>query len=309
MIKHCKRLLKRLPHRQTNSAWTLGLPLLCLLLGGCDLFKFKEQTPEADTQKVAVARVQDKFLYKEDLAGIAAGNMSQADSINRVELYVKAWIRKQLLISEAEQKIEFNEADIERKMLDYRYALMVYEYEKFYINNQLDKSVTEDEIAAYYASHQDNFELKQNIIKGIFVKLSKDAPRLNRFRRWMRRNDQNSLDELRSYCYQFATNYSLEDSSWVNFEDVIQNTPFASIPNKVQFLRNNKYNETADDEYYYFLKIVEYKISDEISPLEFVRDDIENIIINKRKIALANQLEEDVYNRAKNENEFEIFNP
>ncbi len=304
MTKHYRILLQR-----SRLITAINCVLACLLLSGCDLFKMKEPKAEPEVNRVAIARVKDKFLYKEDLTGIASGNMSQADSINRVELYVKTWVRKQLLIDEAAQQIAFNEADIERKMLDYRYALMVYEYEKYYINNNLNKAVTEEEIAAYYASHQDDFELKQNIIKGIFVKLDKDAPRLKRFRRWIRRNDESSLDELRSYCYQFAVNYSLEDSAWVNFEDVVQNTPFAAIPNKIQFLRNNKYNETTDDAYYYFLKILEYKISDEISPLEFVRDDIENIIINKRKIALANQLEEDVYNRAKNENEFEIFNP
>jgi hypothetical protein len=41
--------------------------------------------------------------------------------------------------------------------------------------------------------------------------------------------------------------------------------------------------------------------------LEFVRDNIVEIIVNKRKIALANQLETDIYSEAQNNNDFEIY--
>jgi hypothetical protein len=58
----------------------------------------------------------------------------------------------------------------------------------------------------------------------------------------------------------------------------------------------------------YFLKVDQYRISDNVSPQEFVKDDIRNIILNKRKVELAKQLEEEVYHAAQNEKEFEIFN-
>ena len=88
---------------------------------------------------------------------------------------------------------------------------------------------------------------------------------------------------------------------------MIKNSPMAEIPNKVQFLRNNKFFETSDDDFRYYLKIEEYKISDNVSPLEFVKDDIRNIILNKRKVLLAEQLEEKVYNEASENEQFEIY--
>ena len=66
--------------------------------------------------------------------------------------------------------------------------------------------------------------------------------------------------------------------------------------------------ETEDAQFKYFLKVEEYRISDNVSPLEFVREDIKNIIINKRKVQLAQKLEEDLYEKAKTNKEFEIFN-
>jgi hypothetical protein len=40
-----------------------------------------------------------------------------------------------------------------------------------------------------------------------------------------------------------------------------------------------------------------------------VRNDIKQIILNKRKVALANQLEEEVFEKAKRSNKYEIYNP
>ena len=82
----------------------------------------------------------------------------------------------------------------------------------------------------------------------------------------------------------------------------------AEIPNKIQFLKSNPYFETSDDNYLYFLRVRQYRILDNISPLEFVMDDIKNIILNKRKVELAKKLEDEVYKYALDQNEFEIFN-
>ena len=84
-------------------------------------------------------------------------------------------------------------------------------------------------------------------------------------------------------------------------------SPLIGIPNKVQYLKNNKFIETEDESFFYFFKIHDYRISEDISPLDIVRDDIENVIINKRKIQLAHQLEEDIYERAETKSDFELF--
>jgi hypothetical protein len=184
---------------------------------------------------------------------------------------------------------------------------MVYEYQKYYINNELNSQVSDEEVNQYYEDNIDNFILKQNIIKGIFVKLPKEAPKIPALRRLIRSRKNEDKEELRSYCYRFATTYSLEDSVWLNFDEVIANTPLIGIPNKVQYLKTNNYVETSDDNYLYFLKINEYKISDENSPVEFVADQIRAIIKNKRKVVLKEQLEQDIYKRAIRNNEFEIY--
>ena len=286
-------------------------PIILLVLTSCDIINFKDQEAGLNFNDNAnikpIARAHDQYLYFDDLEGLIPSDISKADSANLVQRYVKSWINKQLVISEASEKLDLDEVEVERKVLDYRYALMIHEYQKLYINEKLKIDVSHDEVEAYYIDNKENFQLRQNIIKSRYVKLAKEAPRLNVFKRLFISNNDKQLDELRSYCYQYATTFHL-DTTWVNFDEVIENTPMVAIDNKIQFLRRTSYHETSDDNYQYFLMIMEYKLSDEISPLEWVYDDIERIIINKRKVELAKELEEGIYERAVQNSDFEIFN-
>ncbi|MGB3850188.1 MAG: peptidyl-prolyl cis-trans isomerase [Tunicatimonas sp.] len=287
-----------------------------LLLGACherslpNFLRFKNQEATEGIIRQPVARVYDNYLYEQDLEGLVDESSSAEDSANLVGRYIDTWVKKQLLLAEAASQMNIDEAEMERKILDYRYALIVYEFEKNYVNQEVDTEVSDRDIEQYYDEHKDNFELKQNIIKGIFAKVPQEAPRVGRLRNLFQGElDEEARAEIRSYCLSFASAYSLDDSTWYNFEEVIANTPLVSIPNKVQFLQKNEYVETSDDIYVYFVKVQEYKISDQISPLEFVKDDIVKIITNQRKVALTQQLEEDIYRDAKKNNEFEIFPP
>ena len=279
---------------------------LSLLNSGCDLIRMK-QNEETQASRKSVARVQDTYLYQDELAGIVTENLSKEDSMARVTAYINSWVRKQLLIGEARKTININEAEVERKVLDYRYSLIGYEYQNFYIKQNLDENVSDAEIAEYYKAHTDNFILKQNIVRGSFIIVPRSAPRTNRVKELMFSKKEKDINELRSYCLSFSSAYHLPDSLWMEFDKLVVGSPLAEIPNKVQFLKTNPYYETSDTESLYFLKIDEYKISDNISPLEFVSGEIRNIILNKRKVELAKKLEDDVYENAAKRKDFEIF--
>jgi hypothetical protein len=293
-----------------NNLLTILIFILCFGLFGCDYINLKQSEAQEGEEEVQipVAKVGNSILYQKDLAGIVGKDINLKDSSNLVNRYVNSWIKKQLLILEASEKINFDQASIERKVLDYRYALMVHEYKKYYVGNNLDTAVTDQEIEKYYIDNKDNFELKQNIIRGYFVTVTKDAPKIDQLKSLLMSNEPEDFKELKSYCFRFAETYFLEDSVWINFDEAIRNTPFVSVTNKVDFLKSNQFVEDSNEKNLYFMKIKEYKISDQISPLEFVRNDIKQIILNKRKVALANQLEEVVFEKAKSSNKYEIYN-
>ena len=263
-------------------------------------------TKKNTEQEAAIARVHEKYLYLKDIERIVPKGTSSQDSASFVNRYIESWIRKQLMLSKAGE-IDMDKIEIERKIQDYQYALIVYEYQKKHIQENLDTAITYKEIEYYYKANLVNFELKQNIIKGRFIKIPINAPKIDQVKKWVKSEVNEELKELKSYCFRFATLYSLEDSIWFNFDEVIQNTPFKSIPNKIQFLHNNRYIEAEDSNFVYILKINDYEITDQISPLEFVKETIKNIITNKRKVELIRNLEESIYKGAKLNDEFEIY--
>lgn len=287
--------------------WLWAIPIL-FTLQHCDLIRMKDKSEAAeDAGRVAVARVNKSYLYKDDLAGIVPPGTPREDSAGRVEAYINSWIRKQLLMQEALKKISINEAELERKIMDYRYSLIAYEYQAYYIRQHLDTAISKTDIENYYSENRDNFILKQNIVRATFIKVPKSAPRTNKIRDLILSKKEKDREELKSYCLSFSAAYHLSDSAWMVFDELVKNTPLAEIPNKVQFLRNYTYYETTDDNFIYFLKVDEYRISDNVSPLEFVRDEIKNILLNKRKVELVRRLEDEIYAEALRNKEFEVL--
>jgi hypothetical protein len=281
--------------------------LIGILTSGCDLIKIKGENSDTDERREPAARANNSYLYKDELMNIVAAGTPAEDSAKLVEAYINSWIRKQLLIQEASRKIDINEAEVERKVLDYRYSIIAYEYQNFYVNKNLDTAVPNAEIEKYYNDNIDNFILKQNIVQGTFIKVPQNAPRTNKIKELIYSTDEKAARELKSYCLSFSAAYHISDSTWMVFDDLVKNSPLAEIPNKIQFLKTNPYYETSDSNFLYFLKVDRYRISDNVSPLEFVRDDIRNIILNKRKVDLAKRLEDEVYKAAMNDDNFEIY--
>lgn len=281
------------------------LPIL-LSLSSCDYLASSDQM-SVNASKELVASVGNSFLFASDISNIISAQTSKDDSALIVEQFVRNWIKKELLVQEANNNMKINQSEIERKVADYRFTLLSYEYQKLMVQQSLDTSVAFQEIRDYYEENQVNFALKQNIFRGRYLKISNDAPKKNDVKRWIKSSRPQDMESLKSYAFQFADNYSLEDSTWIKFDDIIKNSPLSTISNKVQFLRRNRYVEEVDSVYLYLLNIQEYKISEEASPLEFVQEEIRNIILNKRKVALAKSLENDIYGRAKENEDYKIY--
>lgn len=281
--------------------------LLASFLPACDLIKIKGDNSESDSERQPAARANNSYLYKDELNGIVAPGTPAEDSAKLVEAYINNWIRKQLLIQEASRKIDIDEAQVERKILDYRYSIIAYEYQNYYVNQHLDTLVSNAEVEKYYKDNIDNFILKQNIVQATFIKVPQNAPRTDKIKPLIFSSGEKEMRELKSYCLSFAAAYHISDSTWMVFDELVRNSPLAEIPNKIQFLKTNPYYETSENNFLYFLKVDQYRISDNVSPLEFVRDDIQNIILNRRKVDIAKKLEDDVYKEALNDDDFEIF--
>lgn len=268
---------------------------------GLNLAACKEKP--AEEKGKPLARVGNSFLYEEDLQGTLVIN---GDSIQSVKNYIQNWIRETLLLQKAEQNLQGSMEKFDKLAQDYRKSLVTYEYESELIRQKLDTVVSDEEIGKYYEENKENFELKDNIIKVVYVKVRKNAPKVERVKTWYRSEAVNDKDELSTYCLQYADNFYLDDNTWLLFDDILKEIPI-KLYDKEAFLQNNRHIETQDSTFYYFVNIRGFMMRKSISPLSFERENVRNILLNKRKVELIRQMREDIYKEGMNNRSFEVY--
>jgi len=257
---------------------------------------------------IPLARVFDKYLYISDLKGLVPKGMTAKDSVQFVKNFIDNWTHQNVLVVEADDKLPSSEKDFTLQLNDYRNSLLIYEYDKAVINHNLDTVVKDDEITKYYNDNQQEFELRNNIVKVIYIKLVKGSPYTSRFKQLLsniNKNPQNHV-QLANLAPKNAVNYFLDDQSWLLFDDLLKEVPVNTY-NQEQFLQNNRYIEIADKEFIYMLLIEDFKIKETASPLSFEKENIRKILLQKRKIKLIQKAHEDLYSNAMNNKDVEIF--
>jgi len=253
-----------------------------------------------------IARVQDKYLYLDDFEGLIPDNTSYRDSISIVRSYVNDWVKTNVMIYQAEQNLPSDQLDFSKQLEEYRNSLIIYKYETSIIDQNLDTIVTDKEILEYYNSHLNDFELKENITKAVYIIIDNDTGLEELFDEIFNLADSLLLDSLEHYIPTNVLSSSIDTANWVSFFEIQQIIPIETY-NRELFLKNNRFAKIHTDRYIYFVKFFDFKIKDDISPLDFKRRDIYNIIISKRKITLTKKVRNDIYERALMNNEFEVY--
>lgn len=270
------------------------------------VFAFSCSKSNNEIENIPLARVHNKFLYESDIKSLFNSNISKEDSIVVARNYINNWIKKQLLMQKAELNLNEESKDIEKQIEDYRSSLLIFKYKQELIKQKLDTIITNQEIENYYNEYSGNFILNHNIVKALFLKISKEAPENDKVKRWYKSNDPENLSRLEDYCYQYATKFDDFDNKWIPFNNLLIEIP-TNINDQERYLRYNKYIETEDDLFYYFVKINEYSLKSTVQPLEYAQLKIKSILLNKRKFTFIDELENTIYNDALNRNEFIIY--
>ena len=254
-----------------------------------------------------VARVHHQYLYKSDVAHLAAEASSPEDHAEMVERYVQSWITKQLMIAAAEACGSDHQAEPERRVLDYRYALLVHNFIEKQINAQLNREVSPEEIEDYYQAHQEDFLLRSPVFKSKFVILPQHAPNKASVGQLLLANDAKKKEKLQDYCLKFAHQHSLKEEGWFQWDELTKATSYSKIKNPFRLLNKSKLLQTSDKEYAYYFKISAYKRANEVSPLALVKEQITDMIVYKRKIDLANKIKEEILHKAQKNNDYVIY--
>ena len=276
----------------------ISILLLCACTGCRDFF--------AKSDRVVVAECYGQKLYAEDLAGVFPTDASRMDSLARVNAFIDSWVRRQLLIHQAERTLEDQQLDFTKELQDYRNSLVIYAYETQMIEQFLDTVISEEEISEYYEEHKDNFQLRSTMVKVAYVILEQDEKHLKDFQQLMKDPDTLLLVRLDVLASHFAVASFLEVDSWIRLEDLQNKVPI-EIYNLESFFKKNRFVSFEKDNYIYLVRFEDYLLEESVSPLEIESDNIKNIILLKREKDLLSRLNEELYEKAVKEKVFEIY--
>lgn len=278
----------------------VGYGLILSLFASCS------GSSEKEKNRTAIARANNDYLYADEITNLVPAGTPAKDSLELLKKFIDNWVRESLVIQKAENNLTDEQKNVQKQLEDYRKSLITYAYEKELVQQKLDTVVSNEEIEQYYNNNQSDFELKDNIIKVIYVKVSRKAPGIDKLRKWYKSDNMKDREQLAGYCHQFAENFYLDDNSWLLFDDLLKEIPIQTY-NKELFLQNNRFVEVSDSLSNYFLNIKGFKIRNSTSPLSFEKENIRNIILNKRKLELITKMKQDVYNDAANSKKIEIY--
>ena len=238
-----------------------------------------------------MAEVYGEKLYLSSAQKTIYLNLGEINNSEQISSYVNSWVRKKILEEEIRTSVE---TDSEIKLLTKKYesSLLLDKFERKLVVGNLDTIIFDSEIKNYYNDNKDHFRLTTPIFRFYFTKIEANKPKIDAFFTWWKRGDK---EKVKEYCLNYSSQYLLDDDKWYELTFLKLLMPEnlfgeSNFTNDKMLQKNKKGNE-------YFLKIIEKIEKNDFPPLEFVKEDIKRIVLQKRKLSLIRKWKKELFKK------------
>ncbi|MBP5476456.1 MAG: hypothetical protein J6Y00_02050 [Paludibacteraceae bacterium] len=261
--------------------------ILCLVavLTACQPFQKRNRSG-------IIAEVEGQTLTQEDIARLTAG-MAPGDSARVAEQYIQDWA---ISILQYEKASAAGSERIEQLVADYRRRLYREAYEQMLVRKYMPKQIDDSLVARFYAEHQQQFVLRESIVKGILVVLPQGAPGQDKLRKWLA-SPQDELENIEKYAYRYAAGYELFLDTWKTANQLLLRLPVDARTLQTE-LRKDRLIELGDSAQVCFLKVTDRHFAQDPMPLDYADADIRNILLKQREISFLQQQRHELYEEA-----------
>lgn len=273
--------------------------LVFILFLSCDSIEFQKK--DIITNK-PIATVNNKSLFKEDVASLLPKNVDTKDSIVLIRSIINSWAIQQLLLLKAEENTTKNDnSEVDKLVSEYRQALLINGYKERLIKQQLDTFIEQKEIADYYKLNSKNFRLNEELIKTRYLHFSKDLIDKKEVVQLFKDGAIEDLEalELRQLTFKMMM---LNDSVWTSLENVMLKMPFS----RNNLLKKTKLFQKEDSLGLYLVAINDVLLRNQIAPLSYIEPTIKQMILHQRKLQLIRDIEKIIVKDAIQNKNFKI---
>lgn len=274
--------------------------LFIFILQSCDYFTFKKDN------RIQIARVNDTYLYKDDLEGLFNSDLTKQDSTLLVNSFVNNWVKQHLLLAKAQLNLENNQEDFESLVTKYREDLYINSYKEAVVKQYLNYEVTEKDLDSFYNQNKQNFKLNEELIKLKYIKIGKNLINKDQIINLFRSSKKKDLDTLQARSIFLKSNH-LNDSIWVKINDLYSKVPILKTIDRESLLKKDNFIQKEDSLSLYLISIKQVLNRNEIAPKSYIAPSIKQMILHQRKLQLLKNIEETLIEDAQNKKQFEIY--
>ena len=173
------------------------------------------------------------------------------------------------------------------------------------MDERIDTTFTEEDIAAYYNAHKAEFKLDRPLVKGRIVRFPVNHRQSFKLRELVKASSADRLQDLADICAK--NDFELKEfAEW---------TPWSDLRPTCRCVRNGvgavdptgRGEHLRDNESHYYFFVTEVAGSGETAPLETRRATIRRILFNLRQAEVIRSHEEELVDAALTEGEAKIY--
>ncbi len=274
--------------------------LFLIVFQSCELFN------SIDEDREIVARVNDIYLYKDNLKDVITVGADKQDSTLIVSNFINNWVKQQLLLSKAKLNLVDESRQYEKLVEKYRQDLYINAYKEAAVKSYLDTEISKYDIIDFYEKNKSSFLLNEDLVKLKYLKIDKTISNKDELMRLF--NSDENEDKVSLQNEELALkSFFLNDSIWVKYQDVLVEVPILKAKTKKDVLKPRYYLQEEDSINLYLLKIEQVLKQGEMSPLNYISPTIKQMILHQRKLLLIRNIEETLIEDANKRREFEIY--
>ena len=274
-------------------------------IGLLSCFSCSYFTPEAKPE--AVARVNDSYLYKDDLKNLVPKGTTAADSVLIVRNFIDRWAAQKLLIDRAEVNLgDEQKAEFDALIRQYKVDLYTKAYLEQIVKQTVDTVVSEAALQEYYNANKENFRTSGSLVRLRYLRLDKDNPRYETIKSKFfdyRKSDKKFWD---TYALQ-SKGFAFNDSVWVEMNQVYGKLPFINPDNRDQYIVSGKSTQHSDSLETYLVKVRAVIDKNQVAPYEYLKPTLKEVLLNKRKLELIKKFEKEITDDAIKDKDYEVY--
>jgi len=287
--------------------------LLLSVLGGCG---DGVQPAEARFGNDVVAKAYGAVLTWDSLAHHVPDDLNLEDSAAFAERFLDRWMREQVLLNEAKTQLSNELPELERALEAYRQSLLINTYENRYVASRLDEEVSEEAILAYYDAHPELFTLHDHAVQVLYLHLPdpqiaaqtrganwsrREAREWNneadQIKAWLAAADSASIPELERWCIERGAVHHVDHEAWWLVRDLVDEIPLSLYRVEDQIQRTAPLSFQENDRVY-FVRFLDHGLKGKTAPIDVARDQITELLLQKRRQQLREALRDTLVRRA-----------